>query len=244
MNILSFLKRYQRLLRPFVYLYYRRKFGKLCRFWYSSHLSYRCEFEGMNMVAPHASFYGRMGLGSYLGTDSHLNADIGRFCSIAGGVTCVNATHPMREPFATTSPLFYSLENSKTPERTTFATRQMATEFRTIDERRGIDVSIGNDVWIGQAATILGGVRIADGAVVLANAWVTKDVPPYAIVGGTPAKIISYRYDEATIQFLLRVRWWENSREWMEKHWELLCNMDALKKYYKEEMAAESSSSS
>lgn len=74
---------------------------------------------------------------------------------------------------------------------------------------------------------------------VLANAWVTKDVPPYAIVGGTPAKVISYRYDEATVQFLLRVRWWENSREWLEKHWELLCDMDALKNYYNEKESRE-----
>lgn len=234
MNILSFLKRHQRLLRPFVYLYYRRKFGKLCRFWYSSHLSYRCEFEGMNMVCRHSSFYGRMGLGSYIGSDSHLNADIGRFCSIAKGVTCVNATHPMREPFATTSPLFYSLENSKNPERTTFADRQMTEEFRYADKEREIDVIIGNDVWIGQKATIIGGVKIGDGAVVLANAWVTKDVPPYAIVGGTPAKPIGYRYDEETIAFLLQAKWWQHDRKWFEKHWELLCDINALKKYYKE----------
>lgn len=184
------------------------------------------------MVCRHSSFYGRMGLGSYIGNNSHLNADIGRFCSIANEVTCVNATHAMREPFATTCPLFYSLENSKNPERTTFATRQMVKEFRYADEEREIDVIIGNDVWIGQRVTIIGGVKIGDGAIVLANAWVTKDVPPYAIVGGTPAKPVGFRYDEETIDFLLKAKWWEHDRQWFEKHWELLCNMDALKEYY------------
>lgn len=174
-----------------------------------------------------------MGLGTYIGNNTHLNADIGRFTSIANGVTCVNATHPMRAPFATTSPLFYSLDRSKTPHKETFAKKQMVKEFRYYDSEREIDVKIGNDCWIGADATIIGGVEIHDGAVVLANAWVTKDVPPYAIVGGTPAKIIGYRYDDETINFLLKVKWWNNSIEWFCENWQLLCDIDKLKEYYK-----------
>lgn len=70
-------------------------------------------------------------------------------------------------------------------------------------------VIIGNDVWIGYGATILDGVKIGDGAVIGTNALVTKDVPPYAIVGGNPAKIIKYRFDEKKIGELLEMKWWD-----------------------------------
>ena len=68
---------------------------------------------------------------------------------------------------------------------------------------------IGNDVWIGNGACIMGGIKIGDGAIVATNAVVTKDVPPYAIVGGVPAKVIRYRFDETTIKELLDLKWWE-----------------------------------
>ena len=71
------------------------------------------------------------------------------------------------------------------------------------------NVVIGNDVWIGRGATIMSGVTIGDGAVIAARALVVKDVPPYAIVGGNPAKLIRYRFDEATIEKLLAIRWWD-----------------------------------
>ncbi len=71
------------------------------------------------------------------------------------------------------------------------------------------DVEIGNDVYIGYEAIILSGVKIGDGAVIAARAVVTSDVPPYAIAGGNPAKVIRYRFKEETIEALLRIRWWD-----------------------------------
>lgn len=71
------------------------------------------------------------------------------------------------------------------------------------------DVSIGNDVWIGTEALILSGVKIGDGAVVGARSVVSQHVPPYAIVAGNPAKLIRFRFDDSTIERLLRLRWWE-----------------------------------
>ena len=71
------------------------------------------------------------------------------------------------------------------------------------------DVIIGNDVWVGYGAMILSGITIGDGAVVGAGAIVTKDVPPYAIVAGNPARILRYRFDPAAIDYLLQIRWWD-----------------------------------
>ncbi|MDD4836337.1 MAG: CatB-related O-acetyltransferase [Dethiosulfovibrio sp.] len=71
------------------------------------------------------------------------------------------------------------------------------------------DITIGNDVWIGFRATVLGGVKVGDGAVIGAGAVVTKDVPPYTVVGGNPASEIKKRFDDLTIEMLLKVRWWD-----------------------------------
>ena len=105
-------------------------------------------------------------------------------------------------------------------------------EFLFYDKNKGIVNRIGSDVWIGLDVTIIGGVTIGDGAVVLTNAVVTKDVPPYAVVGGVPAKIITYRYDEETIAFLLKSKWWDNNEEWFENNWELMCDLEKFKKVY------------
>lgn len=72
---------------------------------------------------------------------------------------------------------------------------------------------IGNDVWIGHSVIIKGGINISDGAVIAAGSVVTKDVPPYAIVGGSPAKILKYRFEKEQIQKLLKIKWWEWSDE-------------------------------
>lgn len=79
---------------------------------------------------------------------------------------------------------------------------------------------------------VIGGTTIGNGAVILAHAVVTKDVPPYAIVGGVPARIIKYRYDEETIDFLLRIKWWNNSIDWFKQNWRLLTDIEKLKEYY------------
>ena len=190
-------------------------------------IALQAQFEGMNKIYSHSSFGGILGYGSYIGHHSSLTAKIGRFCSISNHVICNAGIHPFQAPFATTC--FFSLRKQN---GATFATQQMLNEIKTTDNEGAFDCEIGNDVWICEGVFINGGIHIADGAVVLAHAVVTKDVPPYAIVGGVPAKIIGYRYDEATIKWLLNVQWWNNPIAWFRAHWSLLCDIDKLKAYY------------
>lgn len=115
---------------------------------------------------------------------------IGNYCSLARDVLFVFGEH--RTDLVST----YPFRTLLTPD----GMNHDATE-------KG-EIRIGNDVWIGTRATIMSGVAIGDGAVVAAGAVVTKDVPPYAIVGGVPARLIRFRFDEATIASLREIAWW------------------------------------
>lgn len=126
-----------------------------------------------------------------------IHADVGKFCSIAAGVCITLGGHPLTH--ASTHPAFYS------------CTQPLGKSFCDADEFEpfGVRTRIGHDVWIGQGATILDGVDVGTGAVVACSAVVTKDVPPYAIVGGVPAKVIRYRFDAGMRQRLLASAWWD-----------------------------------
>lgn len=191
-------------------------------------------FEAHCQLHPHVQFKGHLGYGSYIGPYSKVSAKIGRFTSIASHVCTIVGRHAYQAPFATTCPMFFSLNPNHSQSGSTFATEQMFEELKFAVPEKQLDVEIGNDVWIGERVMLIGGIHIADGAVVLAGAVVTKDVPPYAIVGGVPAKIIRYRYDEETINFLLNIQWWNNSEDWFKEHWRLLTNIDRLKAFYRD----------
>ena len=127
---------------------------------------------------------------------------IGKFCSIACGTkflfNCAN--HTLKSLSTYTFPLFYEeweLEKSN---------------ITTAWDNKG-NIVIGNDVWIGYEAVIMAGVHIGDGAIIAARAVVTKDVPPYTIVGGTPAKEIRKRFDAEVIEQLLTQKWWDWSTD-------------------------------
>lgn len=197
-----------------------------------SHVSLHSKLEGHCQIHPHVQFHGQLGYGSYVGPYSKISAHIGRFTSIASYVCTVAGRHAYQAPFATTCPMFFSLNPNRSQSGSTFATEQMFEELKFAVPEKQLDVEIGNDVWIGERAMLIGGVHIADGAIVLAGAVVTKDVPPYAIVGGVPAKIIRYRYDKETISFLLQTQWWNNTEEWFKENWILLTDIDQLKAYY------------
>lgn len=162
-------------------------------------------FEGCNYIGERTGFRGSLGFGSYIGADARLDAEIGRYCSIADRVMVVNGFHPTSR-FVSTHPAFYSTRNNA---GVSFSKEDRFQENRFADEASRVAVGIGNDVWIGHGAVLLAGVKIGDGAVIAAGAVVTKDVEPYAIVGGVPAKPIRYRFPQEQIERLLRLRWWE-----------------------------------
>jgi len=123
------------------------------------------------------------------------NVEVGSFCSISDHVYIGGAEHPT--DWVSTSPVFQNVKNSGPTKR--FSHFNLQPLKRTI---------IGSDVWIGHNAAIKQGVRVGHGAVIGSNAMVSKDVPPYAIVGGVPASIIRYRFDPDTIEALLKSEWW------------------------------------
>ena len=88
------------------------------------------------------------------------------------------------------------------------------------------DVIIGNDVWIGSNVTIMSGITIGDGAILANNSHVVKNVNPYSIVGGNPAKLIKYRFSDEQIKKLLEIKWWDWEDEKVNKYTSLLCNSD------------------
>ena len=170
-------------------------------------------FEGNNVINKNTYFKGTMGLGTYLGRACTVDAAIGRFCSIAANVKTVNGFHPT-DCFVSTHPAFFSTHKQA---GFTFVEKSTFQEIRHADADKHA-VVIGNDVWIGDNAIILAGVQIGDGAVVAAGAVVTKDVPPYAIVGGVPATLIRMRFDEETVNKLLEFRWWDKPFQWIKEH--------------------------
>lgn len=137
-------------------------------------------------------------------------SQIGRFCSIAEGCTFTNGDHCIHA--LSTSPYFYGL--LKVCGSSSFPTDLAAINLENIsknipDELCTPPIMIQNDVWIATRSTILKGVTVGDGSIVGAGSVVTKDVPPYAIVAGNPAKVIKYRFNQKQIDRLLDLKWWD-----------------------------------
>ena len=173
-----------------------------------------CSFEGYNLITSGSIFSGSMGRFSYIGSDSRILGNIGRFTSIGPHVDTVVGRHPVKG-WASTCPAFFS----PLPRAgRTFAGKELFEEYKYADPETRAHVVIGSDVWIGAHVLLIGGVTVGDGAVVLAGAAVTKDVQPYAIVGGVPAKVLDWRFTPEQIERLKRLRWFDRDVEWIAAH--------------------------
>lgn len=182
--------------KGFYPLIWKIKNKKYHSYIYNRHVSLGFKPEKYTMIRDLSEVYGDFILdtGSYIsGPYAYVDgAKIGKYTSIARFATIGVKDHNYN--WVTTSPII-------TSEKYGFISKN-------IDIPQKTDVVIGNDVWIGMFAIINRGVKIGDGAVIAAGAIVTKDVPPYAIVGGNPAKIIKYRFSEDIIDKLLKIKWW------------------------------------
>lgn len=207
------------------YILIKIKWGRKLKFSWSSCIALNSSFEGMNVIGPHCRFAGDLGLGSYIADNSVIYGKIGRFSSV--GPYCLTAlgVHPYTYPYVSTSPYFVS---SLKQNGFRLYDKSIFREYKYADDD-GHFINIGNDVWIGASVTIVNGVTIGDGAVVLAGAVVTKNIPPYAIVGGVPATIVKYRYMEQDIKMFLKDKWWNKDIEWLKQHKSIFISVDDYK---------------
>lgn len=146
---------------------------------------------------------------------------MGKYCQIAHGVRFItsSANHFMGG-FST-----YPFNNFRMTPQTTM--EEIQAMFQ-VSERKG-DTIIGNDVWIGMEAVVMPGVKIGDGAIIGARSVVVKDVEPYTIVGGNPAKPLKKRFNDGTIKTLLDIQWWNWPVEKVESNLETILSMDIEK---------------
>ena len=227
MGTLHFLLRkgYDILFMPFYAIYLSRKYN--CNIAGDALIRRPCIFARHCAIGSNTYLKKtEIGEGTYVGTYNELaSVKIGRYCCLASHITVVNATHPIRD-YVSFHPAFYSIRKQA---GFTFVKETTFEEFITVN---GYSCIIGNDVWIGENVTIIAGVRIGDGAMIAAGAVVTKDVEPYSIVGGVPAKLIRKRFSENDIDFLLKFRWWDKDEQWLEENAHLFNDIASLRNRY------------
>lgn len=174
-----------------------------------------------------------VGKGTYTSSNvdfSHVT--IGRFCSIGSNVRNTRGRHPT-SIFVSTHPAFFSINMTA---GFTFCTKQIFLEKKKVKDSDFL-VNIGNDVWIGDNVTILDGITVGNGAIIGANSFVNRDVPPYAIVVGSPAKVQRYRFNDSQINFLEEVKWWTKDFVWLSNNHLLFNDINTFVEYFESNMA-------
>ena len=161
----------------------------------------KVKFEGNNAVLGFSNFNGKVSVGyaTTFGVHNLIHGDvsIGRYCQF-GPYAAINTYNHPKDHLST-------YINKRLLDG-------LLTQYKTSDETR-----IGNDVWVGKNAIILGGVTIGNGAIIAAGSVVTKDVPPYHIAGGVPAKILKPRFSKNVIDEIEALQWWDKSEREIEE---------------------------
>lgn len=175
-----------------------------------------CTFGLYVTIYDNVSLY-ECTLGDFTYVTSRTNiarTTLGKYCSVGPDCKIGLGKHPSKE-FVSTHPIFFSISRLA---QISFADRSYFEEFDNI--------AIGNDVWIGANVIVIDGIRIGDGAIVAAGSVVTKDVPPYAIVGGVPAKVIRFRFEQYQIEKLLEIKWWDMNIDYLKNDFKKFHNID------------------
>ena len=221
-------KGYEHIFMPLYATYLNKK--NHCKIEGDAIIKHPCRFERNIAVGSRTYLKNTdIGEGTYVGRYNELvSTKIGKYCCLASHIIVVNATHPIKD-YVSFHPAFYS---TNCQAGFTFVKETTFQEFKTVD---GYSCIIGNDVWIGENVTIIAGVRIGDGAMIAAGAVVTKDVEPYTIVGGVPAKHIRKRFDDDDIAFLHRLQWWDKGYAWLSANSHLFGNIEVLREWYNED---------
>ncbi|NVO72623.1 CatB-related O-acetyltransferase [Photobacterium damselae] len=192
-----------------IYLYFKYKDNNIF-FPMSCKIIRTYKFEGENRIGSRSELRGSIGYNSYVGRNCKISAKIGRYCCIADDVQTISGRHPT-DRFVSMSPSFYSLQKTSGIR---FCNKQKYTEYAMINKEYAVE--IGNDVCISSGVRILGGVKIGDGVMIGANSVVTKDIAPYSIVAGVPARVIRKRFLQSEIDFLLEFKWWNKKLKWIK----------------------------
>ncbi|WP_346837884.1 CatB-related O-acetyltransferase [Microbulbifer sp. SAOS-129_SWC] len=169
-------------------------------------------FPADGVIEPYCNYINgsilfSMGSFSFSRSPLPLDTKVGRYCSIGARVSVLGIDHPITR--FTTSSITYDKQAitslkffEDNPDLSNF-------QVRNTEPKNQLGVTIGNDVWIGEDVSIARGVTIGNGAILAAKALITKDVPPYSIVGGVPAKVIRYRFSNEIVEQLCQLQWWD-----------------------------------
>jgi acetyltransferase-like isoleucine patch superfamily enzyme len=196
---------------PIYSLYRKTTYALTKKCWFGPH-SYICRksfLEGYNYIYNGTSIIdSQLGYATYVASNAYIECcQIGKFSCIGPGVRSICGTHPT-STYVSSHPAFFSLRKQS---GFTFVNKQHFEELKPLIPNTTILVAIGNDCWIGANTLILQGVTIGDGVIIGAGSIVTKDVEPYTICCGNPAKPIRKRFTDDQIDFLLKTQWWNYS---------------------------------